>query len=113
MNITQYVCFFVQSIMFGLSPHNNFKYKVENGQKKKKNFSCVVTTLKTRTAKMAAIAKFVVFNSLLPLFDMGTDIKAFVFYISALAYHPNWAALTLMWIIGKSSKNKMYISQSG
>ena len=112
MKITQYVCFFVQSIIFGLSPHNNFKYKVENCQKKT-TLSCVVTKLKTGTAKMAAIAKFVVFNSLLPLFDMGTDIKAFVFYISALSYHPNWAALTLMWILGKLSKDKMYISQSG
>ena len=112
MNIIQYVCFLVQSIIFGVSPPNNLKYKVENCQKKT-TLSCAVTKLKTRTAKMAAIAKFVIFNSLLPLFDMGTDIKAFVFYISALAYHPNWAALTLMWILGKLSKNKMYISQSG
>ena len=48
---------------------------------------------------MAAIAKFVVFNSVLPLFDMGTDIRSFVFYLSTVAYHPNWAALTLMWIL--------------
>ena len=47
---------------------------------------------------MAAIAKFIVFNSVLPLFDMGTDIRSFVFYLSAVTYHPNWAALTLMWI---------------
>ena len=104
--------FLFKASFFWLSPPNNFKYKVENCQKKT-TLSCVVTKLKTRTAKMAAIAKFVVFNSLLPLFDMGTDIKAFVFYISALAYHPNWAALTLMWILGKLSKDKMCISQSG
>ena len=48
---------------------------------------------------MAAIAKFVVFNSVLPMFDMGTDIRSFVFYLSAVAYHPNWAALTLVWIV--------------
>ena len=48
---------------------------------------------------MAAIAKFVVSNSVLPMFDMGTDIRSFVFYLSAVAYHPNWAALTLMWIL--------------
>ena len=48
---------------------------------------------------MAAIAKFIVFNSVLPLFDMGTDLRAFFFYASAaVAYHPNWAALTLFWI---------------
>ena len=45
-----------------------------------------------------AIAKFVAFNSVLPLFDMGTDLKAFFFYMSAVAYHPNWAYLTLLWI---------------
>ena len=33
----------------------------------------------------AAIAKFVAFNSVLPLFDMGTDLKAFAFYMSAVA----------------------------
>ena len=55
--------------------------------------------MKTRNVKMAAIAKFVVFNSILPLFDMGTDIRSFVFYLSTVAYHPNWAALTLMWIL--------------
>ena len=60
---------------------------------------CLFKTLKTRNVKMAAIAKFVVFNSVLPLFDMGTDIRSFVFYLSTVAYHPNWAALTLMWIL--------------
>ena len=45
-----------------------------------------------------AIAKFVAFNSVLPLFDMGTDLKAFFFYMSAVAYHPYWAYLTLLWI---------------
>ena len=55
--------------------------------------------LKTMAVEMAAIAKFVVFNTILPLFDMGTDIRAYVFYASAVAYHPNWAWLTLMWIV--------------
>ena len=48
---------------------------------------------------MIAIAKFIAFNSILPLLDMGTDFKAVFFYLSALAYHPNWAALTLLWIV--------------
>ena len=55
--------------------------------------------MKRRNVRMATIAKFVVFNSILPLFDMGTDIRSFVFYVSTAVYHPNWAALTLMWIL--------------
>ena len=30
---------------------------------------------------------------------MGTDFKAVLLYLSVVAYHPNWAALTLMWIL--------------
>ena len=48
---------------------------------------------------MLAILKFITFNTILPLFDMGTDIRAFFLYLSAVAYHPNWAALTLVWIV--------------
>ena len=48
---------------------------------------------------MWAILKFVASNSILPLFDMGTDMKAFFLYLYGVAYHPNWAALTLVWII--------------
>ena len=48
---------------------------------------------------MLAILKFITFNTILPLFDMGTDIRAFFLYMSAVAYHPNWAALTLVWIV--------------
>ena len=48
---------------------------------------------------MLAILKFVVFNTILPLFDMGTDLKAVFLYLYGVAYHPNWAALTLVWIV--------------
>ena len=48
---------------------------------------------------MIAILKFVTFNTILPLFDMGTDLRAFFLYLGTVAYHPNWAALTLMWIL--------------
>ena len=51
---------------------------------------------------MFAIFKFVTFNTILPLFDMGTDVKAFIFYLTAgvgVAFHPNWAWLTLFWIV--------------
>ena len=48
---------------------------------------------------MLAILKFITFNTILPLFDMGTDIRAFFLYLSTVAYHPNWAALTLVWIM--------------
>ena len=48
---------------------------------------------------MWAILKFVASNSILPLFDMGTDMKAFFLYLYGVAYHPNWAALTLVWIV--------------
>ena len=30
---------------------------------------------------------------------MGTDFKAVLLYLSVVAYHPNWAALTLLWIV--------------
>ena len=52
-----------------------------------------------KPSKMLAILKFITFNTILPLFDMGTDIRAFFLYLSAVAYHPNWAALTLVWIV--------------
>ena len=48
---------------------------------------------------MLAILKFIVFNTILPLFDMGTDLKAVFLYLFGVAYHPNWAALTLVWIV--------------
>ena len=48
---------------------------------------------------MLAILKFVTFNTILPLFDMGTDVRAVFLYMFGLAYHPNWAALTLVWIV--------------
>ena len=48
---------------------------------------------------MIAILKFVTFNTILPLFDMGTDLRAFFLYLGTVAYHPNWAALTLVWIV--------------
>ena len=30
---------------------------------------------------------------------MGTDFKAVLLYLCAVPYHPNWAALTLLWIV--------------
>ena len=50
---------------------------------------------------MLAILKFITFNTVLPLFDMGTDVRAVLMYLTAVgvAYHPNWAALTLVWIV--------------
>ena len=48
---------------------------------------------------MLAILKFIMFNTILPLFDMGTDVKAVFLYLFGVAYHPNWAALTLVWIV--------------
>ena len=48
---------------------------------------------------MLAILQFITFNTILPLFDMGTDVRAVFLYLFGLAYHPNWAALTLVWIV--------------
>ena len=48
---------------------------------------------------MLAILQFITFNTVLPLFDMGTDVRAVFLYMFGLAYHPNWAALTLVWIV--------------
>ena len=48
---------------------------------------------------MRAILQFITFNTILPLFDMGTDVRAVFLYLFGLAYHPNWAALTLVWIV--------------
>ena len=48
---------------------------------------------------MIAILKFVTFNTFLPLFDMGTDLRAVFLYLGTVAYHPNWAVLTLVWIV--------------
>ena len=41
--------------------------------------------------------KFIVFNVILPLFDIGTDVQAFFLYLFYYN-HPNWAFLTLFWI---------------
>ena len=43
------------------------------------------------------IIMFLIFNVGLPLFDMATDLQAFVFYLFYYD-HPNWALLTLFWI---------------
>ena len=48
---------------------------------------------------MLDILKFITFNCILPLFDMGTDVRAVFLYLFGVAYHPNWAALTLVWIV--------------
>ena len=58
-----------------------------------------MTKLNRRTSKMLDILKFITFNCVLPLFDMGTDVRAVFLYLFGVAYHPNWAALTLMWIL--------------
>ena len=43
--------------------------------------------------------KFIVFNVLLPLFDIGTDVQAFLIYLLADDHrHPYWAFITLFWI---------------
>ena len=42
-------------------------------------------------------AKFLFTNVALPLFDIGTDFQAFIFYLFYYD-HPNWALLTLFWI---------------
>ena len=43
------------------------------------------------------ILKFFIFNVGLPLFDMATDLQAFIIYFF-YDDHPNWAFLTLFWI---------------
>ena len=43
------------------------------------------------------ILKFILFNSALPALDVGTDVKAFLFYLSL--DHLNWATLTVTWIV--------------
>ena len=48
---------------------------------------------------MLDILKFITFNCILPLFDMGTDVRAVFLYLFGVAYHPNWAVLTLVWIV--------------
>ena len=43
--------------------------------------------------------KFIFFNVVLPLFDTGTDVQAFLLYLLADDHrHPYWAFLTLFWI---------------
>ena len=44
-----------------------------------------------------SILKFIFFNSVLPTLDVGTDIKAFLFYLSL--EHVHWAVLTITWIV--------------
>ena len=44
-----------------------------------------------------SILKFILFNSVLPTLDVGTDIKAFLFYLSL--EHVHWAVLTDTWIV--------------
>ena len=46
---------------------------------------------------MLKILKFSIFNVGLPLFDMATDLQAFIIYFF-YDDHPNWAFLTLFWI---------------
>ena len=41
--------------------------------------------------------KFLFFNVILPLFDVGTDVQAFILYLF-YDNHPSWAYLTLFWI---------------
>ena len=48
---------------------------------------------------MLDILKFITFNCILPLFDMGTDVRAVFLYLFGVVYHPNWATLTLVWIV--------------
>ena len=59
----------------------------------------------------SSIWKFLTFNTGLPLFDMGTDFRTFFFYLSVASFHPNWAMLTLGWILVSSEIPKpRYIS---
>ena len=41
--------------------------------------------------------KFFSFNIFLPIFDISTDVQAFILYLF-YDNHPNWAYLTLFWI---------------
>ena len=41
--------------------------------------------------------KFIFFNIILPVFDISTDVQAFILYLF-YDNHPNWAYLTLFWI---------------
>ena len=43
------------------------------------------------------LIKFLFFNVILPLFDIGTDVQVFILYLF-FDKHPNWAFLTLFWI---------------
>ena len=43
------------------------------------------------------LTKFLFSNVALPLFDIGTDFQAFIFYLFYYD-HPRWALLTLFWI---------------
>jgi len=43
------------------------------------------------------LLKFVFFNVILPIFDISTDVHAFILYLF-YDNHPNWAYLTLFWI---------------
>ena len=43
------------------------------------------------------LIKFLLFNVILPLFDIRTDFQAFILYLF-YDNHPNWAFLTLFWI---------------
>ena len=50
---------------------------------------------------MIQISKFAFFNSVLPSLDIGTDIRAFLFYLAlndSDHYHPKWAILTIYWV---------------
>ena len=50
---------------------------------------------------MIQISKFVFFNSVLPSLDIGTDMRAFLFYLAlndSDLYHPKWAILTIYWV---------------
>ena len=55
----------------------------------------------------SSIWKFLTFNTGLPLFDMGTDFRTFFFYLSVASFHPNWAMLTLGWILVSPEIAKM------
>ena len=60
---------------------------------------------KTRSVStnMIGVRKFLFFNSVLPAFDIGTDLNAFLVYSAYYDddidnYHPKWAVLTLNWM---------------
>ena len=57
------------------------------------------------STNMIGLSKFLFFNSMLPAFDIGTDLKAFLVYsayydddIDNYLYHPKWAVLNLSWM---------------